>query len=153
MVNCYFLFDVSQPVIWKKKNMFIINLKVLTDLNVSFFLLWSFEWFVDCHKNVLNPFLSRTAVWVFIIILLEFCWSENISVISLIVTPLHPPFPSVTISSSLALSCQLHEADINNLRASLMPPKVTGGLTPAHYKDRNQFGDSIMPIFYPPLSR
>ena len=151
MVNCYFLIDVSLPVIWKKKNMFINILKVLTDLNFSFFLLWSFEWFVDCHKNVLNPFLSRTAVWVFIIILLVFCWFENIIVISMIVTALHlcTPIPSlVTINSSLATSCQLREAaDINMMRAG-----VTGGLTPAHYKDPNQFGDSIMPIFYPALS-
>ena len=66
-------------------------------------------------------------------------------------TALHlcTPIPSlVTINSSLATSCQPREAaDINMMRAG-----VTGGLTPAHYKDPNQFGDSIMPIFYPALS-
>ena len=111
------LLDRCQSTSHLKKKMFINILKVLTDLNFSFFLLWSFEWFVYCHKNVLNPFLSRTAVWVFIIILLVFCWFENIIVISMIVTALHlcTPIPSlVTINSSLASSCQPREAaDIN----------------------------------------
>lgn len=154
MVDCYLESDVSPPVIWKRKDM-LIDIQNSNGSKHFFLLLWSFEWFVDCHKTFLNPFLSRTAVWVFIIILLVFCWAENIIVISIIVTALHLCTPNLTTipSHSLLLVRILPSPArlTNNQRASLMPPKVTGGLTPAHYKDRNQFG-GIRPIFYPALS-
>ena len=52
------------------------QINILMDLIISLLLYDHLNDLLTVIKMFLNPFLSRTAVWVFIIILLLFCWPK-----------------------------------------------------------------------------